>query len=290
MVAWFFARAAFGDNAPPAGFVSYHQQLPNPDRPYEMTSDPVQFGPVFTLYDLQFSPHDPTQLDIPSLTSPHTWEFDSTFDIDYKAEVSFGLGPVMQVSGIGKAHMVGSAPSGNALVPQVFDSELVGLDLYGSSPIPEVYFRESPTLDSTGVIIRQDTCPACVGPVTRWRIASFLDVFGEYSGDGGNTWTPGNKLFRIEQAPGPGIAGDYNLDGRVDATDYLIIRQGLGTTYSMVDYLLWRANFGKAASVSASASISAISEPSLPMITSVALIFFAATNRRVSLGRNENDH
>jgi hypothetical protein len=276
----FVVRAVFGDNAPPAGYLSYQQQLPNPDRPYEMTSDPVQFGPVFRLYDLQFSPHDPNQLDIPSLTSAQKWEFDSTFDIDYKAQVSFGLGPVTQVKGTGKAHMVGEAPAGDVFTPQVFDSELLGLDLYGLSPIPDVHFRESPTLDSKGVVIRQNTCPACARPVTEWRIASFFDVFGEYSGDGGNTWSPGNKSFRIEQAPGPGITGDYNLDGRVDVADYVVIRPGLGTTYSPVDYLLWRTNFGKTATALPAVSLSAVPEPSLTTLASVALLFLVASNRR----------
>jgi len=278
--ALFFAQAAFADNAPPAGFRSYHQEMPNPDRPYEMTSGPVNFGPVFTLYDLQFSPRDSSQLDIPSMTSAQKWEFDSTFDIDYKAQVSFGLGPVTQVSGIGKAHMVGTAPAGSVFVPQVFDSELLALDLHGLSSNPDVFFRESPTLASKGIIIRQDTCPLCVGPITTWRIASFFDVFGEYSGDGGNAWSSGNKSFRIEQAPGPSIAGDYNLDGRVDAADGVIIRRGLGSIYSQVDVLLWRANFGKSASASAGASLSVVPEPSVWMLASIAFLFFAACNRR----------
>ena len=279
-------RAAFADNAPAAGFLSFRQELPNPDRPYEMTSDAVQFGPIFTLYDLQFSPHDSTQLDYPSMTAAHTWEFDSTFNIDYKAQVSFGTGPVTQVSGIGKAHMVGEAPAGDVFTPQVFDSELLGLDLYGLSLIPEVYFRESPTLASKGVIIRQNTCPACARPVTEWRIASFFDVFGEYSGDGGNTWSPGNKSFRIEQAPGLAIAGDYNLDGRVDAADYVVIRNGLGSIYSQVDELLWRANFGNTASVAGAASLAAVPEPSMSMLAGIATLFIylgrstAASNRR----------
>ena len=84
--------------------------------------------------------------------------------------------------------------------PQVFDSELLGLDLYGLSLIPEVYFREcrrSPRKGSSFVRI----LPRVARPVTEWRIASFFDVFGEYSGDGGNTWSPGNVSFRVEQTP-----------------------------------------------------------------------------------------
>jgi len=276
----FFPRTVFADNAPAAGLTSLRQELPNPDRAYEMTSDAVQFGPVFTLYDLQVSPRDLAQLDVPSMTSAHKWEFDSTFDINYKAQVSFGLGPVTQVSGIGKAHMVGSAAAGDVFTPQVFESELRTLDLYGLSMIPEVYFRESPTLASKGVIIRQNTCPACARPVTEWRIASFLDVFGEYSGDGGNNWSPGNKSFRIEQVPGPGIAGDYHLDGRVDSAEYVVIRQGLGATFSQVDYLLWRANFGKSATALPAVSLSAVPEPAPTTLASVALLFLIAAIRR----------
>ena len=167
----------------------------------EMTSDAVQFGPIFTLYDLQFSPHDSTQLDYPSMTAAHTWEFDSTFNIDYKAQVSFGTGPVTQVSGIGKSAHGWRAACWRRVHAAGVRLELLGLDLYGLSLIPEVYFRESPTLASKGVIIRQNTGPARARPVTEWRIASFFDVFGEYSGDGGNTWSPGNKSFRVEQVP-----------------------------------------------------------------------------------------
>jgi hypothetical protein len=274
------ASAAFAGNAPAAGFTSIRQGLPNPDRPYEMTSDAVHFGPIFTLYDLQFSPHDPTQLDIPSMTSTHASEFDSTFNIDYKAQVSFGTGPVTQVSGTGKAHMVGEAPAGDAFMPQAFNSELLGLDLYGLSAIPEVYFRESPTLASKGVIIRQNTCPLCARPIAEWRIASFFDVFGEYSGDGGNSWSAGNKPFRIEQAPGPGMAGDYNLDGRVDAADYVVINQELSSVYTRVDELLWRADFGKTAGASAAGLLSAVPEPSLLILGSVAFLFVTSNRRR----------
>ena len=41
-----------------------------------------------------------------------------------------------------------------------------------------------------------------------------------------------------------GLAGDFNFDGAVDAADYVVWRDGLGTTYSQDDYEMWRANFG----------------------------------------------
>ncbi|MEX0612224.1 MAG: autotransporter-associated beta strand repeat-containing protein, partial [Pirellulales bacterium] len=42
----------------------------------------------------------------------------------------------------------------------------------------------------------------------------------------------------------PGLAGDFNSDGVVDAADYVVWRKGLGTTYTQNDYNAWRSNFG----------------------------------------------
>ncbi|HEX2476652.1 MAG TPA: PEP-CTERM sorting domain-containing protein [Lacipirellulaceae bacterium] len=39
-------------------------------------------------------------------------------------------------------------------------------------------------------------------------------------------------------------SGDFNLDGSIDAADYVVWRNGLGTTYSQNNYNVWRANFG----------------------------------------------
>src|SRR3954471_20340719 len=82
-------------NAPSAGFVSSAPQLPNPDRPYEMTSGTVVFrsSPIFALYNLELAPSNSAQLDIPLPTPAGTWEFDSVFDINYQAVVSFGTEP-----------------------------------------------------------------------------------------------------------------------------------------------------------------------------------------------------
>jgi hypothetical protein len=182
--------------------------------------------------------------------------------------VSFGLEPVHSVTGVGKAHAVGTALAGSVFEPQVFETELLALNLYGLSPIPEVYLRESPTLESKGITIREDLCPLCLAPVTYWRIASFFDVYGEFSYDGGHTWTPGEKSFRIEQAPGPALPGDYNENGTVDAADYVVWRNGLGSTYSHLDYQVWRANFGNTAGSGSGGGTAAVPEPAaLAMLT-----------------------
>jgi len=56
-----------------------------------------------------------------------------------------------------------------------------------------------------------------------------------------------------------GLDGDFNLDGSVDAADYVVWRQGLGATYTQADYDTWRAHFGQTAG---SGTSEAVPEPS----------------------------
>jgi hypothetical protein len=65
-----------------------------------------------------------------------------------------------------------------------------------------------------------------------------------------------------------GLPGDFNLDGIVDAADYVLWRKGLGTIFSQNDYEVWRAHFGEtlaggagAASGSAGASSDPVATP-----------------------------
>jgi hypothetical protein len=44
----------------------------------------------------------------------------------------------------------------------------------------------------------------------------------------------------------PVTPGDYNRDDTVDAADYVVWRNRLGTTYTPADYDVWRENFGQA--------------------------------------------
>ena len=72
-----------------------------------------------------------------------------------------------------------------------------------------------------------------------------------------------------------GLPGDYNLDGTVDAADYVVWRKGLGTTYTQTDYDVWRAHFGQTAAGGASASATAaVPEPAtmLQIILGAAIV------------------
>ena len=66
------------------------------------------------------------------------------------------------------------------------------------------------------------------------------------------------------------LAGDYNQNGVVDAADYVVWRNGLGTTYTQDQYNIWRANFGRTAGSGSGASFGSSSagvpEPAAPMM------------------------
>jgi hypothetical protein len=254
-------------------FRSIDNRLPEPNHPYDMTSGTVHFpsSPPFALYDLQFLPKTPSQLDVPTLNKDGNWEFDSSFDISYKAVISAGLEPAHTVSGFGTARAVGTAPGGS--FTQVFDSELVSLNLFGLSPNPDVMFRESPTLRSSGVTTRENTCPPCASIVTYWRISSYFDVFAEVSFNGGSTWTAGDQAIHIEQIADPAKEADYNGNGIVDAADYVAWRRGNGTMYTTYDYDLWRAHFGATTTIgSGTTTPGTIPEPSTGWLLAIAAI------------------
>jgi hypothetical protein len=92
--------------------------------------------------------------------------------------------------------------------------------------------------------------------------------------------------------PPPGVNGDYNNNGVVDAGDYAVWRKRLNQsvtlpndttpgTVSAADYTVWRANFGKLAAGGGSGGLLAaadIPEPSSVLLT-LMLAVFAYFNR-----------
>jgi hypothetical protein len=75
-----------------------------------------------------------------------------------------------------------------------------------------------------------------------------------------------------------GLTGDFNLDGMVDAADYVVWRKNGGTPE---EFSAWRANFGRsAASGSGSASNASVPEPA-----SLLLLLVTAIAAKLLLGR-----
>lgn len=106
---------------------------------------------------------------------------------------------------------------------------------------------------------------------------------------GGNTlattsWSGTTGSFSLA-ALAAGLAGDYNNDGKVDAADYVLWRNGgplqnevdTPGTVNAADYAAWRARFGNTAG-----SGSGLDGASVPEPTAVALLIFgiAATAMR----------
>ena len=75
----------------------------------------------------------------------------------------------------------------------------------------------------------------------------------------------------------PTLDGDFNGDGTVDAADFTVWRDGLGTIgYTLAEYDLWRANYGETLPGAASASASAPEPASIAW----ALAILALANRK----------
>jgi formylglycine-generating enzyme required for sulfatase activity len=106
--------------------------------------------------------------------------------------------------------------------------------------------------------------------------------------------TIGFRVARVE----PGLLpGDYNTDGAVDAADYTIWRDTLGSFEDLrangddtgasqgyideADYNVWKANFGQSAGAGATGSASAVPEPS-SLTIAFALLLTTLLNTRVA--------
>jgi hypothetical protein len=84
-----------------------------------------------------------------------------------------------------------------------------------------------------------------------------------------------------------GLPGDFNLNGIVDTADYVVWRNGLGTTYTQTDYDTWRSNFGRSAAAGATddSLLASIPEPatfSLLLLVTPALHPQCRSRRRSS--------
>lgn len=283
------ASAALAVELP--SYVSFRSNnfvLPNPDRPYEMVSRPVSYlpGTFFTLYDLEFSAIHPEQLETPSWNPAGYFEFDSQYDIEYRAVASFGREPPHSITGYGRAHAVGQAlPDKWPFEPLSFNTELVSLNLFGISPIPEVMLRESPTLESKGITVVEDICPVCASPLPALRVSSFFDIYSEFTF--GGDWSRAISPIRVAQYPVPTTAGDYNSDGVVSSADYVVWRNYFGNEFSLPnddtpgvgadDFMRWKSNFGNSQEEAPGAGVP---EPGTILLAAIGCVCLAAIRRR----------
>jgi len=77
------------------------------------------------------------------------------------------------------------------------------------------------------------------------------------------------------------LLGDFNSDGMVDKSDYVVWRKGLGTTYTAADYDVWRANFGETPNAGSGVGAGgAVPEPATIALLLVALLGSFGNYRR----------
>jgi endoglucanase len=82
----------------------------------------------------------------------------------------------------------------------------------------------------------------------------------------------------LQQHFASGLDGDFNIDGRVDAADYVLWRK---TGDSLDDYDAWKANFGQTSAGGGGASLGAAPEPTAAsMIVAAAVWLLASACRR----------
>ena len=104
---------------------------------------------------------------------------------------------------------------------------------------------------------------ALANPFSATPNGSFLNEFQLLDTDFNFAWVD----FENPLAPAQPLDGDYNGDGAVDAADYTVWRDGLGTTFTEADYDVWVANFG----ATGPASSAAVPEPTASLLYLVAV-------------------
>jgi hypothetical protein len=97
----------------------------------------------------------------------------------------------------------------------------------------------------------------------------------------GLTWNTSQLYVSGILSVAPGLSGDYNYDGAVDAADYVVWRKGIGTESTPANYNLWRTNFGRMIGGGAAARLdAAVPEPAALPLALLAVAFGARRQRR----------
>ncbi len=117
---------------------------------------------------------------------------------------------------------------------------------------------------------------------------TLLTAGNSVTGTFDNTFLPIGFLWNVQyntnsvvlEVTGIGIEGDFNNDGTVDAADYTVWRDGLGTTYSQADYQLWVNNFGE--TLPALSSANSVPEPTGAAMVCLAFIILTSCKQNAS--------
>jgi len=119
-----------------------------------------------------------------------------------------------------------------------------------------------------------------IDPVSGWTLnradaisnTLWIGGSGAFDPDGAGGLDAYARLFLIQVPVPSALPGDYNQDGTVDATDYVVWRKGLGTIYAQDHYNIWRGNFGETLGSGSGASANA----TIPEPTTLVMLMLAA--------------
>jgi hypothetical protein len=186
------AAGVVSDNCP--GYVFYSNCLPPLDGEYNgnfvLTYIPGELllrNPILGNFTDCFPPPANN-----GQTEVHSLGTTATFEISMDGGKTWQMmySPAQAVIQITKT---GENESGN-----VYETEMLQLNISGGTLPPYILGRESPTLRSTGVTIISGP-DAVTG---EYIIDSFFDIFTELSVDGGKTWLPADKsgIIKLKKA------------------------------------------------------------------------------------------
>jgi pectinesterase len=96
----------------------------------------------------------------------------------------------------------------------------------------------------------------------------------------GQAWDPIAQLALLPSS----LHGDFNNDGRVDAADYTVWRDGFGTAFTQADYDDWKSHFGEGGgSAALNSSSYTVPEPSTYLMIGTAALLCLAPCFRAAI-------
>jgi probable HAF family extracellular repeat protein len=119
-----------------------------------------------------------------------------------------------------------------------------------------------------------------IAPGSGWRLEQALAIsdtgwvagIGKFDDGPGGAPSPYDRVFMMQVPIEVALPGDYNVNGEVDAADYVIWRERMATLSTLpndttpgwvqpVDYSVWRANFSRAAGSGSAIGSTSVPEP-----------------------------
>ncbi|TWT91804.1 FG-GAP repeat protein [Botrimarina colliarenosi] len=84
-----------------------------------------------------------------------------------------------------------------------------------------------------------------------------------------------NFLFSVVEP----LPGDFNADGNIDAADYAVWRDGLGSIFDYGHYATWRSHYGSRSTLPPATGNAVVPEPTTLLLVCLVLSFHRASSR-----------